>query len=145
MACGRATERLGGARRQPKAPPTARLKKRLTKSAKGDVKDQRAFADQGGELRRSKATRGLFKEGLGCETRVAGAGGRHQNRLFERADQTADKAIRAMLIGAGLPVKFWPSVFGRFLRIRSLALPRCGAAESAHQKLRGEKESLGLL
>ena len=51
-----------------------------------------------------------------------------------------DKAIRAMLIGAGLPVKFWPYAFRHFLlRIKNSALPRRDATESAHQKLHGEK------
>ena len=56
-----------------------------------------------------------------------------------------DKAIRAMLIGAGPPVKFWPYAFRHFLRIKNLALPRRDSAESAHQKLHGEKDDLGLL
>jgi len=56
-----------------------------------------------------------------------------------------DKAIRAMLIGAGLPVKFWPYAFRHFLRIKNLALPRRDSTESAHQKLHGEKDNLGLL
>jgi len=56
-----------------------------------------------------------------------------------------DKAIRAMLIGAGLPVKFWPYAFRHFLRIKNSALPRRDATESAHQKLHGKKDNLGLL
>jgi len=50
-----------------------------------------------------------------------------------------------MLIGAGLTVKFWPYAFRHFLRIKNLALPRRNATESAHQKLHGEKDNLGLL
>jgi len=53
-----------------------------------------------------------------------------------------DKAIRAMLIGAGLPVKFWPYAFRHFLRIKNLALPRRESTESARQKLHGEKDDL---
>jgi len=56
-----------------------------------------------------------------------------------------DKAIRATLIGAGLPVKFWPHAFRHFLRIKNLAPPRRDSTESAHQKPHGEKDNLGLL
>jgi len=140
-----ATERLDGVCRQSKAPPTAWLKKWLTKNVKDDVKDRCVFMDQGGELCRSKAIMDLFEKEFGCEIRVAGTGAHHQNGLVERANQTLDKAIRAMLIGAGLPVKFWPYAFRHFLRIKNSALPRRDATESAHQKLHGEKDDLGLL
>ena len=61
--------------------------------------------DQGGELHRSEAIRDLFEE-FNYEIRVTGAAAHHQNGLVERANQTMDKAIRAMLIGSSLPVKF---------------------------------------
>jgi len=101
--------------------------------------------DQGGESCRSKAIRDLFENEFGYKMRVTGTGAHHQNGLVERANQTMDKAIRAMLIGAGLPVKFWPYAFRHFLRIKNSALPRRDSAESAHQKLHGEKDDLGLL
>jgi len=81
------------------------------------------FMDQGGELYRSKAIRDLFEKEFGYKIRVMGTGAHHQNGLVERANQTMDKAIRAMLIGAGLPVKFWHYVFRHFLRIKNSALP----------------------
>jgi len=71
---------------------------------KDDVKDRYVFMDQGRELYRSKAIRDLFEKEFGYEIRVTGTGAHHQNGLVERANQTMDKAIRAMLIGAGLPV-----------------------------------------
>jgi len=120
LVCDHATEQLDGACRQSKAPPIAWLKKWLTKN---DVKDRYIFMDQGGELCRSKAIRDLFEKELGYEMRVTGTGAHHQNGLVERANQMMDKAIRAMLIGAGLPVKFWPYAFRHFLRIKNLALP----------------------
>ena len=103
-----ATERLNGACRQSKAPPIAWLKKWLTKNVKDDVKDRHVFMDQGGESHRSKAIRDLFEKEFGYEIRVTGTGAHHQNGLVKRANQTMDKAIRAMLmlIGAGLSVKF---------------------------------------
>jgi len=140
-----ATEQLDGVCRQPKAPPIAWLKKWLTKNVKDNVKDCYVFMDQGGELYRSKAIRDLFEKEFGYEIRVTGTGAHHQNGLVERANQTMDKAIRAMLIGAGLPVKFWPYAFRHFLCIKNSALPRQDSAESAHQKLHEEKDDLGLL
>jgi len=101
-----ATERLDGVCRQSKAPPIAWLKKWLTKNVKDDVKDRYIFMDQGGELYRSKAIRDLFEKEFGYVIRVTGTGAHHQNGLVKRANQTMDRAIRAMLIGAGLPVKF---------------------------------------
>jgi len=140
-----ATERLDGACLQSKAPPLAWLKKWLMNNAKDNVKDRYVFMDQGGESHRSKAIRDLFEKEFGYETRVTGTGAHHQNGLVEGANQMMDKAIRAMLIGAGLPVKFWLYAFRHFLRIKKSALPRRDSTESAHQKLHGEKDNLGLL
>jgi len=112
---------------------------------KDDVKDRYIFMDQGGELYRSKAIRDLFEKEFGYEIQVTGTGAHSQNGLIERANQTMDKAIRAILIGAGLPVKFWPHAFRHFLRIKNSALRQRDATESAHQKLHGEKYDLGLL
>jgi len=52
-----------------------------------------------------------------------GTGACHQNGLVERANQRMDKTIRAMLIGTGLPVKFWPCAFRHFPHIKNSALP----------------------
>jgi len=112
---------------------------------KDDVKDRYVFMDQGGELYRSKAIRDLFEKEFGYEIRVTGMGAHHQNGLVECGNQTMDEAIRAMLIGAGLPVKFWSYALRHFLCIMNSALPRRDATESAHQKLHGEKDNLGLL
>jgi len=131
LLCDHATERLDGACRQSKA-PLAWLKKWLSKNVKDDVKDRCVFMGQGGELHGSKAIRDLFEKEFGYEMRVTGTGAHHQNGLVERANQTMDKAIRAMLIGAGLPVKFWPYAFRHFLRIKNSALPRRDSTESAH-------------
>jgi len=124
LLCDHAMERLDGVCRQSKVPPTAWLKKWLSKNVKDDVKDRCVFMDQGGELYRSKAIRDLFEKEFGYEIRVTGTGAHLQNGLVERANQTMDKAIRAMLIGAGLPLKFWPYAFRHFLHIKNSALPR---------------------
>jgi len=62
-----------------------------------------------------QAIKDLFKKEFDCEMQVTGTGAHHQNGLVERGDQTMDKAIRVMLIGAGLPVKFRPCAFQHFL------------------------------
>jgi len=62
-----ATERLDGVCRQSKAPPTAWLKKWLTRNVKDDVKDWYVFMDQGGNACRSKAIRDLFDKEFGYE------------------------------------------------------------------------------
>jgi len=77
--------------------------------------------DQGGELCISRAIRDLFKKEFGYVMRVTCTGAHHQNGLVERGNQMMDKVIRAMLISAGLPVKFWPYVF-RHLLIGGLIL-----------------------
>ena len=41
----------------------------------------------------------------------------NQNGPVERAHLTIGNAICAMLLGAGLPVKFWPYAFHHYLRI----------------------------
>ena len=79
--------------------------------------------DQGGELYRPKAIRDLFGKEFGYQTRVVGTGAHRQNGMVERANQTIDKAIRAMLTGTGLLVKFWPHACGHFLGIKNSALP----------------------
>jgi len=145
LRCDHATERLDGVCRQSKAPPLAWLKRWLKKNVKDEVKDRCVHMDHRGELCRSKAIRDLFEKEFGYETRVTGAGAHHQNGLVERGNQTMDKTIRAMLIGAGLPVKFWPHAFRHFLRLKNSTLPRRDATESAHQKLHGEKDNLGSL
>ena len=140
-----ATERLDGVCRQSKAPPIAWLRRWLTKHVADDVKDRYVFMDQGGELYKSKAVRDLFEKEFDYEIRPTGTAAHHQNGLVERANYTVDKAIRAMLIGAGLEIKFWPYAFYHFLRIKNSALPRRDAEESAHQKLNGCKDDLSLL
>ena len=140
-----ATERLEGVCKQSKAPPVAWLRRWLRKNVDKDVKNRYVFMDQGGELYKSKAIRDLFEKEFDYDIRVTGTAAHHQNGLVERANQTVDKAIRALLIGAGLEVKFWPYAFYHFLRIKNAALPRREATESAFQKLNGRKDDLSLL
>jgi len=147
LLCDHATEQPDGVCRQSKVPPIAWLKKWLTKNVNDDVKDRHVFVNQGGELCRSKAIRDLFKKEFGYEMQVTGTGVHHQNGLLECANQMMDKAIRAMLI-------CWRWSTSEILASCVQALsahqefsfaPRRDSTESAHQKLHGEKDNLGLL
>ena len=81
------------------------------------------FMDQGGELYKCKAIRDLFKKDFKYTIHVTGAEAHHKNGLVEWSNYTVDNAIRALLIGAELPIKFWPFAFYYFLRIKNAALP----------------------
>jgi hypothetical protein len=51
------------------------------------------------------------------------------------------KAVKAILIGAGLDIKFWPLAFNHILRIRN-AIPGQGQLESPLKMSTGSKENL---
>ena len=78
------------------------------------------YLDQGGELYRNPKVVALFKR-FGYTVRPTGADSSNQNGPVERAHLTVANAIRALLLGASLPAKFWPYAFHHWLRItRSL-------------------------
>ena len=135
-------ERLDGVCRQSKAPPVAWLRRWLRNNVEDDVKDRYVYMDQGGELYKCKAIRDLFEREFGYTIHVTGAEAHHQNGLVERANMTVDNAIRSMLFGAGLPIRFWPFAFYYYLRIKNAALPRSDVAQSAYQKVTGKKDDL---
>ena len=62
--------------------------------------------DQGGELYRNPDVCKLFKE-FGYNIFPTGGDASHQNRPVERAHQTIAQSVKAVLIGAGLDIKFW--------------------------------------
>jgi len=140
-----ATERLSGVCKQSKAPPVNWLRRWLTNNVDKDVKGRYVFMDQGGELYKCKAIRDLFEKEFNYEIRLTGTAAHHQNGLIERANQTVDKAIRAMLYGASLEVKFWPYAFHHFLMIKNAALPRRGETQSSYEKQHGVKSDLSKL
>merc|ERR1712197_334359 len=77
--------------------------------------------DQGGELYNNPKVVKLL-ESFGYDVLPTGADLAHQNGLIERANGSIAGSIRAILHGAGLPVKFWPYAFKYFLRVDN-ALP----------------------
>ncbi|GAX10430.1 hypothetical protein FisN_21Lu161 [Fistulifera solaris] len=74
------------------------------------------FLDQGGELYHNPAVLSVFAK-HGYTVCPTGADASNQNGPVERAHLTIANAIRAMLIGANLSVKFWPYAFHHWLRI----------------------------
>ena len=79
--------------------------------------------DQGGELYANPEVLRLF-ERFGYEIRPTGADSSHQNGPVERAHLTVANAVRSMLTGADLPVKFWPYAFHHYIRIKNAIPPR---------------------
>lgn len=81
-----------------------------------DCSDKYVVLDQGGELYNNPAVRELFKE-FKYDIRVTGADASNQNGPVERGHRVVADAVRAMLTGANLDVKFWPYAFHHWLRI----------------------------
>jgi hypothetical protein len=62
---------------------------------------------QGEELYANPAVRGLFQQ-FSYDVRATGADASNQNGPVERAHRSVANAMRAMLLGAGLDLRFWP-------------------------------------
>jgi len=74
------------------------------------------FMDQGGKLHDNPKVHKLFTR-FGCDIGPAGADASNQNAPVERSHLVVANAIRALLLGANLPTKFWPHAFHFWLRI----------------------------
>lgn len=104
-----------GSTRVSKASPLQWLQDFLTKYSP-NCSDKYVFLDQGGELYGNPAVRQIFADS-GYTIRPTGADASNQNGPVERGHLTVANAIRAMLTGANLPIKFWPYAFHHWLRI----------------------------
>jgi hypothetical protein len=71
----------------------------------GDVADKYVRFDQGGELGRCTAVVDLFSN-AGYKVETTAPDSSHQNGPGERPHQTIADAMRSMLAGANLPMKF---------------------------------------
>jgi hypothetical protein len=87
--------------------------------------DKYVYMDQGGELYRNPEARALFKR-FKYDLRPTGADSSNQNGPVERAHLNVGNAIRSMLHGANMPIKFWPYAFYMYLRLKN-------ATPSRHQ------------
>ena len=111
------TRYLVGDTRRTKASPIHWLRDFLTKHSP-TCPDKYVFLDQGGELYHNPEVTTLFKK-FGYDIYPTGADASHQNGPVERAHRTVADSIRTFLIGANLPIKFWPYAFHHSLRIRN--------------------------
>lgn len=78
--------------------------------------DKYVYLDQGGELWGHPEVQQLFKR-FGYTVRPTGADSSNQNGPVERGHLVVANAIRSMLLGANLDIKFWPYAFHHWLRI----------------------------
>ena len=99
--------------------------------------------DQGGELYNNPEVRKLFTE-FGYDLRPTGADASNQNAPVERGHLVVANAIRAMLLGANLPIKFWPYAFHFWLRIDNSIASR-DQLTSPNYITTGEKDNLSAL
>ena len=79
-------------------------------------RDKYVFLDQGGELYKNPAIVTLLQR-FGYDVRPTGADASNQNGPVERGHLTVGNALRSMLLGANLPIKFWPYAFHHYMRI----------------------------
>jgi Reverse transcriptase (RNA-dependent DNA polymerase) len=113
-----------------KAPPVEWLNHWLALRAP-QCPDKYVRFDQGGKLSRCTAVLDLFRN-AGYRIEITGAGNSAQNGPVERPHQTIADGIRALLIGADLPPKFWPYAFRHFLRLYNMT-PHAGRAITPFQ------------
>ena len=111
------TRYLVGDTRRTKASPIHWLRDFLVKHSP-TCPDKYVFLDQGGELYHNPEVTTLFKK-FGYDIYPTGADASHQNGPVERAHRTIADSIRTFLMGANLPIKFWPYAFHHCLRIRN--------------------------
>ena len=78
--------------------------------------DKYVHLDQGGELFNHPEVRNLFEK-KGYTIHPTGADTSRQNGPVERGHRTLANTIRALLLGAGLNVKFWPYAFYHAMRM----------------------------
>ena len=126
-----------------KAPPLVWLNRLLTELTPGNERGKYVTMDQGGEMAKNGDVRKLFERHK-YALRPTAPGASHQNAPAERPIQTFGNAMRAMLQGAALPMKYWPYAFYHFIRIHNLT-PRSGERMSPFEKVTGKRPNLANL
>ena len=101
--------------------------------------DKYVFLDQGGKLYNNPVVIQLFKR-FGYDIQVTGADASNQNGPVEQGHGVVANAIRAMLLGASLPIKFWPYAFHHWLRIDN-SLPSRDQEHSPNAIASGKREN----
>ena len=134
-----ATKRLFGDTRFSKASPIEWLD-RFLRMHSPNCPDKYVCLDQGGELYKNPLVRELFHK-YDYTIRPTGADASNQNGPVERAHGTVAAAVRALLHGAGLGIKFWPFAFHHYLRLYN-ALPHAGQTASPLELTTGKQDDL---
>jgi len=114
---------LHGDTRTSKASPLKYLESFLEEYSP-NVSNKFVVMDQGGEMYRNPAILNLFQR-YKYQVFPTGADASFQNGQVKRSHRTVATSVRALLFGAGLPVKFWPFAFHHVLRICN-AIPHRG-------------------
>jgi len=81
---------------------------------------------------------------FGHDIRPTGADASNQNAPVERGHSVVANAIRALLLGANLPIKFWPCAFHFWLRIDNSMASRDQLVSPNHITA-GKKDDLSAL
>jgi hypothetical protein len=124
-----------------KAPPIEFINRWLAQNALGqDVPDKYVCMDLGGELGSCPEVVNLF-ERSGHKVETIAAQSSSQNGPGEQPHQTIANAMRSMLVGAGLPAKFWPYAFLHYLRLYNL-IPHAGKEQSPYEICSSQKPDL---
>jgi len=96
------------------------------------------FLDQGGELYNNPEIHCLFTR-FGYDVCPTDADSSNQNGAVECGHGVVANAIRAMLFGVNLPVKFWPCAFHHWLRIDNV-IPSKDQEHSPYFMVTGKKD-----
>ena len=105
-----------------------------------ECKNKWVVLDQGGELYGDPDVRNLFKR-YHYGIFPTGANSLSQNGSVERVHRTVSNGIKNCLIGAGLPIAYWPFTFLHVLHIQN-ALPGNGQGSSPIHLSTGKKDNL---
>jgi hypothetical protein len=105
-----------------------------------NARDKWVVMDQGGELYNNPLVCNIFKK-YKYTIYPTGADNSSQNGPVKRSHRTISQGVKAILVGAGLDIKFWPLAFDHILRIRNV-IPGQGQLESPLKMSTGSKENL---
>ena len=123
--------------RMSKAPPIEFIDEFLQTHAPVECQNKFVTLDQGGELCGSPQIQKVFKK-CGHAVHPVAPDASRQNSV-ERHHQTVTNAVRAVLIGANLPIKFWPCAVFHAVQVFN-SLPSAGQSKSKLEPAAKSKE-----
>ena len=134
---------LWGVTSDNKVPPLAWLNKLLTRIKPEGVKGHYIMMDMGGELGRNKAVLNLLKK-HDYDIRPTSPDSSHQNALLERPHATIGDAMRTMLLGAKLDLKYWPYAFYHYICLYNI-IPHGSSILTPFEQVTGKRPNLSSL